>query len=465
MTDLPSVPVFLLNYAMHSTLLILAVWLILRLGRHWRLHEQELLWRCALLGSLLTSGAQTLSGGGPFGSAVELRPSILASPSVATVLSPEADAPFSAQNASHPAGRRAERGLAREPRGARRLHWSDSQRSTLTGVWIGGLGLALGVWWLAWRRLQGTLHDRRALPAGPLHAELSDLLARAGWRHPVRLTLSDTLSSPITFGVWQAEICVPARALQELNSAEFRALLAHEVCHLKRRDPLWLHVHLMLRSLLFFQPLLRPVTARLRKLAELSCDHWAGEQCPRSTDLARCLAKVAGWLRRDDRPAPVVAMAESRSELEERVEAILVPNPVRERSGPPVWRGASVMTGAVLLAGFCLPGISEATDHQAPPTLPKLSSSALSLEILELVADVQAELEITSRDIHTLRQWLDRTLSAPDLIAQLTALEQRETRLRTLVQNVASCLASAPAAKDRSVATPPPSSPHQEPDS
>jgi hypothetical protein len=56
----------------------------------------------------------------------------------------------------------------------------------------------------------------------------------------VRSSVTPALAAPISFGILRAEVCVPERALTELAPDELRAMLAHELAHVVRRDPLWL---------------------------------------------------------------------------------------------------------------------------------------------------------------------------------------------------------------------------------
>ena len=111
--------------------------------------------------------------------------------------------------------------------------------------------------------------------------------------------------------------------MTELTPAEQRAVLAHELGHLVRRDPSWLALAVVVENLFFLQPLNRLARGRIQESAEYLCDDWAVEQTGGSLTLARCLAEVASWIQASRRAVPVSGMAENRSHLVERVRRLL----------------------------------------------------------------------------------------------------------------------------------------------
>jgi Zn-dependent protease with chaperone function len=88
---------------------------------------------------------------------------------------------------------------------------------------------------LAWRARR-ELADR-APAGGALAAELAALCA-AQRERPPRLTVAPGLSGPISLP--NREIVLPPWAVDALDPRRRRAMLAHELAHHARRDPLWL---------------------------------------------------------------------------------------------------------------------------------------------------------------------------------------------------------------------------------
>ena len=164
-------------------------------------------------------------------------------------------------------------------------------------------------------------------PAEPAVAsQVADLLQVPGGR-PIVLTSSLAVASPIVIS--RREICLPARAPRDLTHGQLRALVAHEVAHIIRRDGFWFAALACLESLLFVQPLNRLGRRELRHLAELSCDEWAARRVSDPMAVAQCLVEVAGWSRRAG-PATVPAATASKG-LTERVQRLIEPrvSPVR----------------------------------------------------------------------------------------------------------------------------------------
>lgn len=190
---------------------------------------------------------------------------------------------------------------------------------------IGLVGAIAGVclFGLLWLRLTGCLRDRTALEHGALADKLRDLCRRSGVRRKVRLSLAPSLGAPISMGWLRPEICVPPRALVELSDEEQEALLAHELAHVVRRDPLWLAGCRLLEGVFFFQPLHRLARHEIEDCAEFLSDAWAVRTTGLRFSLASCLTRIAEWIVGDRRVLPAPAMAHGRSRLRHRVELLL----------------------------------------------------------------------------------------------------------------------------------------------
>jgi bla regulator protein blaR1 len=192
---------------------------------------------------------------------------------------------------------------------------------------------------------------------------LRDGLVRAG-RRPQRLLAQVTrdtgLSPRLTTSVEVDAPCVvdaqtvvlPVRCASELTDDELRAVLAHEVAHVARRDVAWLRFARMFSALFWLQPLNRLAVSGMVESAELVCDDWALARTRQPLGLARSISRVAEWaIVPHRRPEAVVAMAggDGRS-LSNRVRRILTngANP----AGSARWRrwaGAAVLLVPVLL--------------------------------------------------------------------------------------------------------------------
>jgi beta-lactamase regulating signal transducer with metallopeptidase domain len=321
---------WLLTYSVHSTLILGLAWLVAgRLARR-SPSAAELVWRIALVGGLVTATIQsfayrwTPAAGvwplnpeaavvrelpAPFGGA-ELTAWLPAMPArpAREVTSVTSAAPLESLRLSLPAPAQA---------AAPRPSW----RLSSLAVWgLGAALLLLGASRSYWR-LRRRLQDRPRVVGGDLHLQLRELAASTG-AGAVRLTCSSRVPVPLALGLRRKEICLPPRALVGLTPEQQEAMLAHELAHLQRRDPLWLLVGHAIACLFFFQPLNWVARRRLRELSELLADAWAVERTGRPLSLAGCLAEVAGWAF-GTRRLPAAAMADRPSHLARRISRLL----------------------------------------------------------------------------------------------------------------------------------------------
>lgn len=402
---------WLLTYAVHSTLLLAMAWAVSRgLGGR-RLRLQETIWRCALLGALVTASAQLAFG--QMGHVPIAGRWILASGGSPVAVSGDAANAANTAHASHAAVvahtsgatgevHASEAAPAPETSAAagavtlatRRLEghaferaWTPLRPLLLPAWLLGALALILG-YVRSHLALRQRLRYRPEVVGGGVLARLAGLVRQSGLSRRVRLTCTWRLRAPVALGLRAAEVCVPPRALFQLDDEQQDALLAHELAHLARRDPVWLPITQLLVACFFFQPLNWLARRRLRELSELLCDEWAIARTGRPLSLAGCLAEVAGWSlggpgadRRPRHPArlPVPGMADRPSQLAHRIRRLLdgatlaSAEPMEEHG--PVRRQLAVLMATVLVAvTLAAPGVS-AGSSPAPGVAPAVAAA------------------------------------------------------------------------------------------
>jgi uncharacterized protein (TIGR03435 family) len=77
---------------------------------------------------------------------------------------------------------------------------------------------------------------------------------------------------PGVFGVRHPVLLLPEGIEQRLAPAQLDAILAHEMCHVRRRDNLTGAIHLMVEAMFWFHPLVWWIRARLVEERERACD-------------------------------------------------------------------------------------------------------------------------------------------------------------------------------------------------
>jgi beta-lactamase regulating signal transducer with metallopeptidase domain len=305
-----------LTYVLHSTLLVVAAAALVRLPWARAAQARDAIWKCALVGGLLTATLQQAIGGPSLVVPVRVEDS---RPALDSAVSAAVD------------------GNQRRMLGG--LSW-------LALAWAVTSGLAALRLGRGWRQVRRAAGRRRVLTGGPLRRELDAILREAGVTRRVTLSCSRGLVVPRAIGT--REICVPMRVLRELSAPEQRALLAHETAHLLRYDGAWLFAAAVLQTVAWWQPLTRLAAARLRHSMEWCCDDWAAARLPDRMALAECLVKVGEWGVFAPRGVALAAFAGSA--LRERVERLIDADRVEGRAARRSWPAAVLLLAVLALA-------------------------------------------------------------------------------------------------------------------
>jgi bla regulator protein blaR1 len=132
-------------------------------------------------------------------------------------------------------------------------------RSVLA-VWLCGLAA------IALRRLKEWRRIRAAVRAStPWDAAAC---VSAG----IRIRTGSTAFEPGVVGLWKPVILLPKGIDTYLTPRQLAAVLAHEVCHARRRDNLTAAVHMLVEALFWFHPMVWWIGARLIAEREQACD-------------------------------------------------------------------------------------------------------------------------------------------------------------------------------------------------
>jgi len=328
-----------LTYLLHSTILLAFAWLLTRLLSRDRVALKEAVWRLALVGALVTASLQPVLGVEPL------------APRIALLAGEAAGVAAGAVSAGGASVAVAEASpVIRFGGPVLVLGVSSNLAAWLLVTWALTATFALALVGMRSRRLRRRL-CRRPVVEGAALTMLEELGEVAGLRGRPRLTVSAALTSPAVLG--PREICLPDSVLRGMETPRVRAILAHEVAHLRRKDPLWTWVTSAVVAVFPFQPLNRVVRRELRGLAELGSDDWARAVTGEPLALARALLDVADRVE-NMRPGPVPSLSLVTSAMESRILRLL-------EDGRAVPAGRSILlAGAVALLGtiWMMPGFT-----------------------------------------------------------------------------------------------------------
>ncbi len=128
--------------------------------------------------------------------------------------------------------------------------------SALLVLWATGFLILVLRWIVRWLRVRALLR------------EAVDVQVDA----PVVVKLSASRLEPGLVGILHPVILLPKGIEQQLSPAELQAVLAHELCHWRRRDNLLAAIHMLVEALFWFFPLVWWLGARLNAERERACD-------------------------------------------------------------------------------------------------------------------------------------------------------------------------------------------------
>ena len=227
----------------------------------------------------------------------------------------------------------------------------------LLALWLLGV-LVLGVRRiLAETRVRRILREGQSLDDPVLVHWVGQVAASSGMRSPVRIRLSEELSSPGVTGVFRPVLLLPASALA-WSRDHLSQVLTHEFAHVTRRDCLVNLVADLAGIVYWCNPLVRSAVQRLRTESEHACDDLVLRSGAEPGEYAGLLLTLAHAARVEEGlPGAVTAMARPL-ELESRLLAVLDTRVARDPL--PRWMPPALAAVGLLLS---LPAAALAVDR------------------------------------------------------------------------------------------------------
>lgn len=152
--------------------------------------------------------------------------------------------------------------------------------------------------------------------------QVAEITFRLDISRHVAVKLSNTVNSPMSFGLFKPIVILPTHALG-WNQSTLEDVMVHELSHIKRLDwPAMLFCHL-LSSVFWVNPLVWFAKARVNDAAEQACDSAVLNYGKDGVHYAEDLLKLAKMKRKDAR-APILAqLMFDESSLSLRIRNIL----------------------------------------------------------------------------------------------------------------------------------------------
>jgi len=174
----------------------------------------------------------------------------------------------------------------------------------LIGAWLCGFLLGLIFWVRSLRQIRAIQRV-----ATPLDLNL-----------PIPVMSSPALLEPGVFGIRNPVLILPEGIADRLTPVQLEAVIAHEMCHVRRRDNLTAAIHMVVETIFWFHPVAWWIRTRLVAERERACD----EEVVSLTGDPQVYAEAILTVCKLYFEAPLVCVSGvTGSNLKKRIEAIM----------------------------------------------------------------------------------------------------------------------------------------------
>ncbi len=247
----------IVNHLWQSTVITAVAGLLVLMLRPNRAHVRYCVWLSASVKFLVPFSALSLLGHQlGWGSS-----GATARPDVTMVLIDAISQPFTTVPAAN---------LARS--GAEAVVGRHALPVVLIALWSFGFAGLLVRWLLRWQLLSAAVRSGLPVDSGRVVDSFRRLQERVGIKRPIPIVTANTPLEPGVSGIIRPVLLWPAGIAERLDDRQVEAILAHEICHVRRRDNLAAAVHMLVEALFWFHPLVWWIGARLVDERERACD-------------------------------------------------------------------------------------------------------------------------------------------------------------------------------------------------
>jgi bla regulator protein blaR1 len=138
---------------------------------------------------------------------------------------------------------------------------TDSVLIAIVGVWACGFVAITLLRLRSWRRIRDAVRSSIPIDVRPFEVPQG-----------VDIRCSPGLLEPGVAGFLHPILLLPAGLMERLTKPQLDAVLAHELCHVRRRDNLFAAIHMIVEAIFWFHPLVWWIGAQLLAERERACD-------------------------------------------------------------------------------------------------------------------------------------------------------------------------------------------------
>lgn len=230
---------------------------------------------------------------------------------------------------------------------------------------------------------------------------------RLGVKESVGLISSNILTTPVAVGIFRPVIIVPCALFLQVDPRQLETVIAHELIHIRRYDPLINLLQAFIETILFYHPCMWWISGHIRREREFAADAEVLATFGESRlTYAAALASLEEIRLSTDQTTPRLAATANGGNLMSRIQRIL--NEKTEISyASPAWSAvlATILISAVLLTIFSFTS-SSSVNAQRFKSDRKLAIGFVSIPPVDRSSDPPKDSDATARLLITKLQQL-----------------------------------------------------------
>jgi beta-lactamase regulating signal transducer with metallopeptidase domain len=225
-------------------------------------------------------------------------------------------------------------------------------------LWAAGFATMVALWSVRWSRINAAVRSGTPLPLAQL---------------PIPAISSTSAIEPGLVGIWQPILLLPEGIAASLSVPEMSAVLAHELCHMRRRDNLTAAIHMLVEAVFWFYPVVWWLGARLIAERERACDESVLASGNEPETYAEGILKICRFYVQSSLDC---SAAVSGADLKKRVEEIMINRrsvPLNTAKKIVLATAAAAAIASMFLAGsVAVPAVAAVAPLQAQDNAPAL---------------------------------------------------------------------------------------------
>jgi beta-lactamase regulating signal transducer with metallopeptidase domain len=171
-------------------------------------------------------------------------------------------------------------------------------------IWACGAALLLARWIVQWRQLRAASRD----------------VSSAAIEAPIPVLMTNSPFGPGLFGIFRPVLLLPVAITAGLSPKQISLIVAHELCHWRRRDNLTGAIHMLVQTLFWFHPFVWWIGSHLLAERERACDECVVDSAGDRAAYAHSILEVCRLNARSPLP---FASGVSGGNLKSRIERIM----------------------------------------------------------------------------------------------------------------------------------------------